>query len=242
MTLEHIGANNRVAALNLVVYSLADVVEQPDALGQCGIKAHLRRHRPHQMSDFKRMLLDVLRVAAPELETAEHTQQFRSNALNAHGVSQFFTRGVDGLIHRLRHLRHDLLNARGMNTAIHYQEFKNLPGNLAAYRVESGYNNCLRRIVDQQVDSRCGLQRTNVSPIPPNDSAFHIVAGQGDSACHYFTRVTGGIPLDRSGHNLACFPLSCLPRFFLRAADQRAHLVAHLLLHAAEDLLLSFLL
>ena len=75
-------------------------------------------------------------------------------------------------------LLHHLLDARGMDASVLDELVQRLPRDLAAHRVEAGQDHCLRRVVDDEIDARCHLQRADVAPLAADDAALHLLARQ----------------------------------------------------------------
>ena len=74
----------------------------------------------------------------------------------------------------LRLLYH-LFDSGRMNTSVHNQFFQRNSCNFTTNRVKTGQNNCLRRIIDNQVYTRHCFQCTDISSFPSDDSSFHFI-------------------------------------------------------------------
>ena len=69
-------------------------------------------------------------------------------------------------------LFHRFLNAGGVDAAVADQAFQGHAGHLAAGLVEGGQGNGLRGIVDDQVHTGGGFQRTDVAALTADDAAL----------------------------------------------------------------------
>ena len=77
-----IGADAEMGAFYLVVDGLADIVEQTGPLRLLDVELQFRRDNAADEGHLKRMLIDVLGVTAPELESAQKLHHLRMDVVD----------------------------------------------------------------------------------------------------------------------------------------------------------------
>jgi hypothetical protein len=97
-------ANCGMGAFDLVIDRLANIVEKAGPLGFLYAYLELRRDSAADERDLKRMLLYVLRVAAPEFQPTEKFDQFRVHIVDPKVENRLFA----GLFYLLFHFFGDL--------------------------------------------------------------------------------------------------------------------------------------
>ena len=180
--LADVNADLDMAALDLVVKGLADVMQQTGAAGQLDIDTQLTGHQTGQPGHLERVAQDVLAEARAVLQAANELDKVGMQAVNA--------KLHDGLVAFALHLDfqlaaalvHGLLDAGRMDTAIGNQALQRHAGDLAAGLVKAGQRDGLRRVVDDKVTARGGFECTDVAALAANDTALHFVAGQRHNA------------------------------------------------------------
>ena len=133
------------------------------------------RHDPGQVHDFESVLEDVLPVARPVPQLADHLHELLVE-LAAAGLE-------DRLLPRLAHVILELglrevvhlLDPRRVDAPVLDQLLERRPGHLAPEPVEGGEDDGLRRVVDDEVDAGQVLQRADVAALSSDDSALHVV-------------------------------------------------------------------
>ncbi len=120
---------------------------------------------------------------------------------------------------------------------------------LAAQRIERREHDSVRRVVDDEVDAREMLERTDVAALPPDDPAFEVVRGELDHRHRGLRSVARRDALERVGHkgsrasarvgagfllHLPHLPCELVPDEVLRALDE---LLSRLVHGEAGDLL-----
>ena len=137
-----------------MVYGLADVVQQSGAAGELGIQTELGSHDATEVGDFPGVLKDVLRVAGAVPEAADEPDDLFVNVVDPRDrrwrfqpasftfcSSSFFTFSTTSSMRAgcMRPSEMSLLEGE--------------PGDLPPDRIESGKDDRLRRVVDDQVDT-----------------------------------------------------------------------------------------
>src|SRR6266545_4365277 len=115
---QHLEGQLGMAAFLLVGERLADVVEQPHALGELDIGLDLGRHHAGQPRDLLRVLEAVLAVRGAELHAADELDELRVQAVDAHLEAGLLALLLEVLFHVLLDLLDDLLDARRMDAAV----------------------------------------------------------------------------------------------------------------------------
>jgi hypothetical protein len=93
-----------------------------------------------------------------------------------------------------------LLDPRRVDTTVLDQLLEGELRDLAPDAVERGQHDCVRRVVDDDVDTGHVLEGANVPAFPSDDPALQVVAGELDDRHRRLCRVAGGDPLERIGH------------------------------------------
>ena len=84
--------------------------------------------------------------------------------------------GLDDLfLHLFGHLRYHFLDTRRMDTSVLNQLVQRQTRDLATYRVERRKGDRLRRIVHNDLHTRSGLQRADITSLTTDDTTFHFV-------------------------------------------------------------------
>jgi hypothetical protein len=65
-----------------------------------------------------------------------------------------------------------------VDAAVRNQPLQRQPGYLAPYGIETGKDDRLRGIVDDEVDAGQGLKGPDVAALAANDAALHLVVGE----------------------------------------------------------------
>ncbi len=78
-----------------------------------------------------------------------------------------------------------------------------MPGDLAADRVEAADDHHARRVVDDHVDAGRLFEGADVAPFAADDPALHFVAGNIDRAGRGFGRVRRGVALHAGEQHVA---------------------------------------
>ena len=130
---------------------------------------------PAELHDLERVLEDVLAVARPVAQAAEDLHQLFVK-LPAVGLEdRLLARLANEIVDlRLRLVVH-LLDAGGMDASVFEQPLERELRHLAADAVERREHDCLRRVVDDEVDAGEMLERANVATFAADDPPLHVV-------------------------------------------------------------------
>src|SRR5919109_3219728 len=203
-----LGADDRVRPLDLVRDGLADVVQERSPLRDRRVDPDLRGESAGDVGRLHEVLQHVLSVARAVLEPAEEPDQLRVHVGEAHLGDRVLSRLPDLLLEVPQRALVDLLDPSGLDPAVLHQLLEGHPGGLATDGVEAGQDDGLRRVVDDDVDARGGLERADVASLAADDPALHVLARQREHADAGLGRLLRGHALDRDRHDL---PRSLLP-------------------------------
>ena len=234
-------AQSHMGALHLVVHGLAQIVEQSCPLGGLDISAQFRRHHAGNVADLDGVLQHILTVAGPVMETAQHLHQLRVQVPHAALKGGALTLRFDGGIHLTAGLFHHLLNVSRMDTPVGDELFQCQACNLPPHRLETGDRDGLRRVVNNQIHTSQGLNGADIAAFPADDTALHLVIGQGNHTDGHLSHLVGGAPLDGLRHH---FPGAGLALFFhpgLDLFDLEGGLVGHFRFHLGNQVILGLL-
>ncbi|CAN4072520.1 choloylglycine hydrolase, partial [Dysosmobacter welbionis] len=220
---------------------LAQIVEQAGPLGSLDIRTQLGGHHAGDVADLDGVLQDVLAVAGPVVEAAQHLHQLWVQVPHAALEHGALTLCLDGVLHFPACLLHHLLNVGGMDAAVGDQLLQGQAGDLPPHRLEAGDGDGLGRVVDDEIHTRQGLDGADVAALAADDAALHLVIGQGNHTDGHFGHLVGSAPLDGLGHH---FPGARLALFLhpgLDLFDLEGGLVGHLGLHLSDQIGLGLL-
>ncbi|MBQ5927826.1 MAG: hypothetical protein IIW96_01475, partial [Oscillibacter sp.] len=175
------------------------------------------------------------------LLTAQQTDNFGMQTVDAGLESGSLALGLDDGIDFLLSLCHHLLDVGGMDTAVGNEFFQSQAGDLAADGLEAGDGNGLGGIIDDQVHTGEGLDGADVAALAADDAALHLVIGQGNHADGHFSHLVGGTALDGLGHHFAGAGLALFLHAGLHFLDLQGSLVGDLGLHLGDQVLLGLL-
>jgi hypothetical protein len=198
-----LGADQRVAALDLVGERLADVVQHRAALEQQRVHAQLAGHHAREVRGLDQVAKDVLPVGGAVAQPAEEVDQFRVHV----GDAQLDQRVLAGALAQLLDLGLaplvGVLDPLRVDPAVGDQPVQGEPGDLAPHRVKAGEQDGLGRVVDDQVDAGHGLEGPDVAALAADDAALHLIARQVQDRDHGLAGLLGGDALDGQRDDLA---------------------------------------
>jgi hypothetical protein len=126
------------------------------------------------------VLEHVLAVGRPELQPAEHPHELRVHVGDP-GLEDGPLPGLPDLPLDLGlGLLVDLLDPDRLDAAVADQLLEGQAGHLPADRVETGEDDRLGGVVDDEVRAGGGLEGPDVAPLTPDDAAFHVLVGERD--------------------------------------------------------------
>ena len=222
-----------------MVDGLADIVQQARPGSKRHVGAHLGGHDAGQMRHLDGVVQHVLAVAGAVLHAAQIPDELMVQPMDAHLQHGGFAGLTDLVADLLLGLLHHLLDAGGVDAAVHDQLLEGDPGDLPADRVEGGEDHGLGRVVDDQVHAGGGLEGPDVPALAADDPALHLVVGQRHHGHGGLRHMVGGAALDSKGDDVPRLPIGLLLGLLLDVTEQDGGVVLGLLLHAGEEHLLG---
>jgi hypothetical protein len=185
-------AKLHVGALMLVREHLAHIVQQRAALGHRRVETELPGHDAGQVRHFLGMLQDVLPVARAIVHAPDELHELCVQSVCADFVRRLLAHFLDGRFDFLARLGHHFFDAARMDAPVGHQLLQRQSRDFASHRIEARHHHRVRRVVDDHVDARGELERTDVATLASDDPAFHFVVGQRYRRHADFGRVLGG--------------------------------------------------
>ena len=236
-----VAADLRMGPFHFVINGLAQVMEQSGPARQFLVHTALGRHDTGEIGDFPGMHQHILAVARPILEPPDELDDFRVYIMNAEVEGSFLSLVFHCHIQFLPDFIRDLFDPGRMDPAVLHQPLNGQPRDLSSERIVAGQDNRLRRIVDDEIDPGCRLERPDVPSFPPDDSSLHLVVGKIHDRYGCLGNVIAGVTLDRQADDV----LGLLVGFFLGLVldplDRFCGLELGFILHRDHQLALGLL-
>ena len=148
----------------------------------------------------------------------------------------------DLVLHVVCGLVDQLLDARGVDAAVHHEPLHGTAGDLAADGVEAAEGHGLRRVVDDEVHSRQHLEGADVAALAADDAPLHLLRGEGDDADRRLARALHGAALHGRDDDVAGPAVRLAMGPLLQLLQAKPDEVLGVLLRLAEQDFLSVLL
>ncbi len=231
-----IAADGRMRPLHFVVYGLAQVMQEACAPRELLVHAQLRRHDAGEVGDLTGMHQYVLPVARPVPQPPDQLDDLRVDVMDPEVEDGLLAFLLHGDVQVLSDLVSELLDARRMDPAVMDQPFDGLLGDLPAQRVVAREDHRLGRIIDDQIDARCGLKRPDVPAFAADDPALHLVVRQVHHGHGGLRHVIAGVPLDGGAHDALGLLVGLFPGLVLDPLDRLGGLILCFVLHGDHQL------
>src|SRR6185503_17998324 len=114
----------------------------------------------------------ILCITVAVFEPAEEFDDLRVNSMHTDVENRFLTRLPNRLIELLLRFAHYLLDSARMNTPVRDQFLQGQPGDFSANWIVPGNYDGLRRVVDNQVDTRRRFESTNIATFATDNLSF----------------------------------------------------------------------
>jgi len=189
-----------------------------------------------QVADLDGVLEHVLSVAGAVLHAAQELDELRMDRVQVGFKHRLLAGLADLVLHLAAGLLHDLLDAGGVDAAVGDELLQRHPGDLAAHRVETGDDDRLGRVVDDEVDAGGGFEGADVAALAADDAALHVVVGQRHHRYRGLRHVVGGALLDGEGDEVAGLLVGLLLRLGLDFAHHDGGVVVCILADAVHQL------
>ena len=231
-----VGADDGMAALDLVVDGLAQVVQEPCALGRDGVEPQLRGHDAREVGHLERVVQHVLAVGGAVAQAAERAHELGMQVVDAGVEGGLLARLLHALVHERLGLAEHLLDARRMDAPVGHEVLHGHAADLAADRVEARDGHALRGVVDDEVRAGELLERADVAALAPDDAALEVIRRDMDGAHRVLGGVVGRHALDGQAQDGAGLLVGLGLRAGLGVADDGGGLVHDLVLESVEQL------
>ena len=197
-----------MAALDLVVERLADIMQQTGTAGQRDVHAHLACQQAGQPGHLHAVGQSILAEAGAVLQAADELDEVGVQAMDAKLHHGLLALALHLQFQIVAALLHRFLDAGGVDAAVADQAFQGHAGHFAAGLVEGGQGDGLRGIVDDEVHTGGRFQRTDVAALAADDAALHLIAGQRHHADGGLAAMVGctagnGLPDEVAGQIVA---------------------------------------
>ena len=224
-----------MAAFHFVVHGLAQVVEQTGALGQGHIHTQLAGKQAGDMSNFHRMVQNVLTIRGAVLLAAKELDQLRMQTVDTGLEGGAFAFHLDGMIHFSAGFFHHIFDTGGMDTAIGDQLFQRQSCHFAADRIEGRDSDGFGSIINDQIHAGDGFKGADVAAFTADDAALHFIVGQRNNRNGSFCGVIGGAALNGGGDDLASKGIGLLLHLSFDLLDLHGAFVAHFCLQFLQQ-------
>ena len=231
-----VGADQRVAALDLVRERLADVVQERAPLDQRRIEPQLGGHDPGDVAGLDQVLEHVLAVARAVAQAAEQRDQLRVQVGDADLDQRVLRRALAQPLDLGLRLFVDLFDAVRVDPAVEHQLVEREPADLAPDRIKTRQQDRFRGVVDDQVDPGDGLEGPDVATLAADDPALHLVARQVQHADHALRGLLAGDPLDGVDDDVPGAVFGGVAGVVLDVPDQQRRLALGLRLDRLDEL------
>ena len=170
-----------VGPLDFVGQRLADVVEQAAGAGHLDIGADFGGQHTGEEANLNGMGQHILAVAVAVFKAAEQADQLRVQAADAHLKGGVLAGAPDGLFNVLLGAVDAFLDAGGLDAPVLDQLGQRQSRDFPAHRVKAGQGYDAGAVVDEDFDPGAGLQGPYVTSFAADETAFHLIVGQGDN-------------------------------------------------------------
>jgi len=121
------------------------------------------------------MLESILSVGRTIAHSSEQFDDFGMQIVHSHFHRSRFAVLTHLILDFFPCLIDHFLDSGRMDSSVYDQLLQCDPGDFTPYRIETGQDDCFRRIVDDQIDTGQRFQRTDVASFTADDSAFHFI-------------------------------------------------------------------
>ena len=236
--LSDFAADFHVRAFHLMVNCLADIMQQTCTLSKHNVYAQLRSHHACQVCNLNRVVQHILTIAGAIFQTAQKLNQLRMQAMHANRKGCLLASLLNLLLNLFLSLLDHFFNTGRMNTTVVNQLFQSNAGNLAAHRIKAGNNNCLRSIVDNQVNAGQSFQSADIATLATDNAALHLIIRQTNNGNGGLSDMVSSAALNCQRDNLASLSVSIILSLLLQLLDHHCGIMLNLIFERLQQLLL----
>ena len=143
----------------------------------------------------------VFAVAVPVLETTEQTDQLGVKSADSDFESGLFAGAPDSFVDVSDGAVDALLDAGGLDPSVFDElgkcQFRDFPAN----RVETGQGDNAGGVINDDVNAGSGFQSPDITSFAADETAFHLIIGQGNNRCGAFRHDVGSEPVYGEGED-----------------------------------------
>ena len=194
---EDVDAQLEMGAPEVAVDGLADVVHERGTRRDVRIETDLASQDTREVGHLFRMTQHVLAVRRSEPQAPHQPEELGVHVEEAQLEGGRLALLQHGFFHLGLDLVDDLLDASRVDPPVGDETLDGLARDLAPEGIEAREDDRARRVVDNQFDTRGLLERADVTALPADDAALHVLARQVDHRHRRFNRVLGRAPLNR---------------------------------------------
>ena len=137
----------------------------------------------------------ILRIACSEMQTTEHIDGAFVKSLDVDLLCSFLTFSTNKSFDLFFRCGDNFFDASRVNSTVDDKLFEGLSCDLAPHWIKAAYDDNSRGVVDNEIATRHLLERANISSFAPDDSTFHVVAGDVNCAGTALGCLSGRIAL-----------------------------------------------
>src|SRR6185437_4437517 len=237
----HLDAKLYVRALVLVRQHFPNVVEQRASARHRHVESKLRGHDAGQPGHLFGMLENVLAVARAPAHPADQLDELGMQAVNAGVVGRLLARLDNLRLDLLSRFVDDFFDSPGVDAAVGDELLERQARRLASHGVEAGYDDRIRRVIDDDVDAGGKLEGSNIPALTADDPPFHLVVGERHGRHRALGGVLGCDALNGQRDDLLPFALGVTLGRFTDLANPVGGVGLRLLFHPAHELVLRIL-
>ena len=230
-----VDADGHVAALDLVVDGLADIVQEAGALGGGHVDAELGSEQAGNVRNLDGVVEHILAVTGAVLHAAEQLDELGMQAVDVCLENGALALGLDGGVDLLLGLGDHFLDAGGVDASVLNELFERDARDFAPHGVEARERDGLGRVVDDEVAAGERLDGADVAALAADDAALHLVVRQRHDRHGHFAGMVGGAALDGGGDDLAGAGIGLILVLGLDLLDHECLLMHDVVLQAVDE-------
>ena len=230
-----------MAALDLVIDGLADIVQETGALCDVYLNAELRCKQTGNVRHLDGVLQDVLTVARAVLHASEQLHELGIKAVDVGFKHGTLALGLYRCVDFLLRLGDHFLDARRMDASVGNELFKSKTRHLAANGVKARHGYRFRRIVDDEIAACKRFYAADVAALAAYDASLHLVVGEWYDGYGDFAGMVCRAALDGGHDDLACAGIGLLLVLSLDLLDLDGHFVRDLVLEGVDEVCLCLI-
>ena len=169
-------SKERMRKLRIFVGNLSDVMKQTGPLRSLCVQTKLRSHCSRNVSNLTGMLEKILTIRGTVLHTSDKLDELNVDAVDAEVNAGTFTYFENFLFELLLYLCHNLLDTCRMDASVDDELMESKTRNLTSHRIEGRKKDCVRGVVNDNLNSGSGLKSTDISSFTPDDASLDLIA------------------------------------------------------------------